>query len=165
MRPGFVIDDARGPGGVDEARGLFEAYAASLDVDLCFQNFAAEVAALPGDYAPPRGCLLLAKQASIPVGCVALRPLSREGVDAREKSAAEIKRLFVQPAVRGTGLGRALAMAVITRARAAGYGEVKLDTLPTMTEARALYRTIGFVECAPYGQSVLPGTICMTLPL
>jgi putative acetyltransferase len=144
------------------ARGLFEAYAASLDVDLCFQNFADELTHLPGAYAPPRGRLLLAGHVANPVGCVALRPLP--GDDASTPTG-EVKRLYVSPAARGTGLGRALAHAVLAHARAIGYRELKLDTLSTMSEARALYASLGFRECAAYYHNPLGGTVYMALRL
>jgi len=158
----FVIRDARCAGDIVAARRLFEAYAASLDVDLCFQNFAQELERLPGDYAAPRGCLLIAERARLPIGCVALRPLST-APDAT--SAGEMKRLFVQPEVRGLRIGMALAKTVIERARVMGYGEIKLDTLSTMAQARALYTSLGFRECAPYYRNPLPGTVYMTLAL
>jgi len=160
LRADVVIDDARGAADIAAARRLFEAYAASLDVDLCFQNFAHELATLPGDYAPPAGCLLLAwtdHASDKAVGCVALRPLaSRTG---------EIKRLYVDPALHGEGIGRALADAVIARARMIGYDEVKLDTLATMGRARALYASLGFRECAAYYDNPLPGVAYMSLAL
>ena len=160
MLAGFVIRDAQDAGDIAAARRLFEAYAASLDVDLCFQNFAQELERLPGDYAPPRGCLLIAERARSPIGCIALRPLSATS-DAT--SAGEMKRLFVQPEARGLGIGLALAKTVIERARTIGYGEIKLDTLSTMAQARALYTSLGFRECAPYYRNPLPGTVYMTL--
>jgi putative acetyltransferase len=157
-----VIRDARDAGDIVAARRLFEAYAASLDVDLCFQNFAQELERLPGDYAPPRGCLLIAERARLPIGCVALRPLSA-APDAT--SAGEMKRLYLQSEARGLGIGLALAKTVIERARVMGYGEIKLDTLSTMAQARALYTSLGFRECAPYYRNPLPGTVYMTLAL
>jgi putative acetyltransferase len=132
------------------ARGLLEEYAASLDVDLGFQGFAAELAGLPGDYAPPRGALLLAWDGDIAVGCVAVRPLAWPAV-------AELKRLFVRPAGRGRGLGRRLAEAAIARATATGYERVRLDTLPAMLPAQALYRELGFVEIGAYRDNPVPG--------
>jgi ribosomal protein S18 acetylase RimI-like enzyme len=132
---------------------LFEAYAASLDVDLCFQNFAAELAGLPGKYAPPAGELFLAcSQAGEPLGCVALHPL-------RLPDVCEIKRLYVAPIARGMGLGRALLDRVLRTAREIGYQEVWLDTLPGMTEAIALYRGAGFRPIAPYYATPVGGTL------
>jgi ribosomal protein S18 acetylase RimI-like enzyme len=144
------------------ARTLFEEYAASIGVDLCFQGFADELATLPGAYAPPRGCLLLAGGVAAPRGCVALRPLPYE---PQATDVAEMKRLYVRPAARGTGLGEALARAIIGQARALGYRELKLDTLATMTAARALYASLGFRECAAYYHNPLGGTAYMALAL
>jgi ribosomal protein S18 acetylase RimI-like enzyme len=157
LRADIVIDDARGADDIAAAKRLFEAYAASLDVDLCFQNFAQELATLPGDYAPPAGCLLLARVRDAAVGCVALRPLA--------DGTGEIKRLYVDPALHGAGIGRALADAVIGRARMIGYDEVKLDTLATMKRARALYASLGFRESASYYDNPLPGVAYMSLAL
>lgn len=163
MPADVVIREVRGAGDIADARRLFETYAASLDVDLCFQNFACELAGLPGSYATPAGCLLLAAQAGLPIGCIALRPLSM-GLDAAA-AVGEVKRLFVQPCARGRGVGRALATSVIERAMAIGYEALKLDTLATMAKARALYASLGFRECAPYYRNPLPGTVYMTLAL
>jgi putative acetyltransferase len=156
IRPAVTIAD------IAATRVLFEAYAASLDVDLCFQNFADELANLPGAYAPPRGRLLLAGPVATPVGCVALRPLPGDG---ESTPTGELKRLYVSPVARGTGLGRSLAHAVLAHARAIGYRALKLDTLSTMTEARALYASLGFRECAAYYHNPLGGTVYMALEL
>lgn len=161
---------AQGPADIESARCLFGEYAASLGVDLCFQGFAAELAGLPGDYAPPRGCLLLARRPPIDVGCAALRPLqgggdmSGDGGDLRS-DVGEIKRLYLRPVARGSGLGRALMEAVLRQARAIGYRELRLDTLATMREARALYASLGFRECEPYCENPLPGASWMSLAL
>ncbi len=134
---------------------LLDAYVASLGVDLAFQGWATERAGLPGPYAPPRGAALLARGADgAPQGCVAVRPL--------QPGAAEMKRLYVAPAARGTGLGRALAQAAIAAARAAGHAVLMLDTLPSMAAAQGLYRALGFVPCAPYGTAALPGTLFLS---
>ncbi len=143
-----------------QARALFEEYAAWLDVDLCFQGFAEELATLPGAYAPPRGMLLLAGTPEAAAGCVALRPLPGNG--ERAFDAAEIKRLYVRPAARGTGLGMRLVQTVIDGARAIGYRELKLDTLDRMAEAHALYAKLGFRECAPYYHNPIAGTVYMS---
>ena len=157
---GVVIRDARVPDEIAAARSLFEEYAAWLDVDLCFQDFAGELARLPGDYAPPRGCLLFATLDGDVTGCVALRPLA-----SRPGSSSEMKRLYVRPAARGSGAGRQLAEAVIARARTIGYDEIKLDTLATMDAARALYASLGFRECAPYCVNPVPGVTYLSLSL
>jgi ribosomal protein S18 acetylase RimI-like enzyme len=155
-----LIRDARIPDDVAVVRALFEEYAASLDVDLCFQDFAREVAELPGDYAAPRGCLLLADDGVQAIGCVALRPLA-----GSDDGIGEIKRLYVRHGARADGVGRALAEAVITRARGLDYRELKLDTLATMTTARSLYTALGFRECAPYYANPLAGVSYMALAL
>jgi GNAT superfamily N-acetyltransferase len=131
------------------ARGLFEAYARSLDFDLEFQGFSQELATLPGDYAPPLGCILLARDAAGPVGCVALRPLGGD--------VCEMKRLFVAPAARGRGIGRQLAETVLERARALGYKRMRLDTVSSMRAAEQLYASLGFRPIAPYCFNPLPG--------
>ena len=158
--PGVVIRDAAEADLVTVKR-LFEAYAASLGVDLCFQGFADELAALPGAYAPPRGALLLAMQDGETIGCVGLRPLE----DQDGHAIGEVKRLYVVPHARGARAGRALMDALLERARTLGYDTLKLDTLATMTSARALYASLGFRECAPYYRNPLPGVTYMSLRL
>jgi putative acetyltransferase len=129
---------------LETVRCLFRAYANSLPFSLDFQGFAAELAGLPAPYVPPAGCLLIAKQGNAAVGVVGLKPLAAR--------IAEIKRLYVVPGTRGTGLGRRLAERAIAEARAKGYDRLRLDThRPSMTAAIALYRGLGFVEIAPYG--------------
>jgi len=146
------------PDDVATARALFYEYAASVSVDLCFQSFDAELAGLPGAYAPPAGVLLLAESAGRAIGCVALRPFD-------PPSVAEMKRLYVRPAGRGLGAGKALTEAVLTAARRAGYDRVRLDTLPEMADAQALYRKLGFLTIAPYRHNPEPGTVFMEFTL
>lgn len=146
-----------------QARALFEEYAAWLAVDLCFQGFTEELAGLPGTYAPPRGMLMLAGSAGAAVGCIALRPLPAIG--PAPSATAEVKRLYVRPEARGTGLGRRLVQTVIDGARAIGYRELKLDTLDRMADARSLYANLGFRECAPYYHNPIPGAVYMALAL
>ena len=138
-------------------RGLFEEYAGSLEVELSYQGFAQELAGLPGAYAPPRGRLLLATDGGIAVGCIALRPFNGP--------TAEIKRLYVRPALQGRGLGRMLVTRVIAEAREAGYTTLVLDTLPDMHGALRLYEKLGFVRRAPYFQTPIAGNIFMELRL
>lgn len=145
---------------IAQARALFEEYAASIGVDLCFQNFNEELATLPGAYGPPRGMLLLAGPSERPIGCAALRPLP-----GGDQGVGEVKRLYVRAAARGTGLGRTLALRILSEARAIGYRELKLDTLPTMGAARALYASLGFRECDAYYRNPLGGTVYMSLLL
>ncbi len=138
---------------------LFAAYAASLGVDLAYQDFAGELAGLPGKYAPPDGALLLARDPrGEALGCVALRPMPFAG-------CCEMKRLFVAPQGRGLGLGRALVEAIVAAAAGIGYREMRLDTLPFMTEAIALYRTLGFAPIAPYYDTPVAGTIFLARAL
>ena len=144
---------------IAQARALFLEYAQWLDVDLCFQGFDAELAGLPGDYAPPRGRLLLAGMDDRAFGCIALRP-----IDAASRTG-EVKRLYVQPAQRGQRWGRRLGEALVAEARAIGYHVLKLDTLAWMTAARALYAELGFRECAPYYENPLPDVVYMSLQL
>ena len=141
----------------DAVRDLFLQYGESLGFNTCFGGFEQEVISLPGDYGPPRGCLLLAKDNGEAAGCVGLRPLS--------DATCEIKRLFVRAGHRGAGLGRRLAEAAIERAGAMGYRRVMLDTLPNMLEARALYRSLGFNPCAPYYDNSCLGSDCFELQL
>ncbi len=136
---------------------LMRAYAASLDIDLAYQDFAGELAALPGAYAPPKGALLLARDANgKSLGCVAIRPLGAAG-------ACEMKRLYVADRARGTGLGRRLAEAAIGEARRIGYRAMHLDTLPFMQSAQALYRGLGFKPCPPHYATPIAGTVFLRL--
>jgi GNAT superfamily N-acetyltransferase len=139
-------------------RELFREYADSLGVDLSFQGFEDELARLPGEYAPPRGALLLACGGGDPAGCVAIRPLEPADV-------CELKRLYVRPASRAGGLGRALTLAAIDEARRLGYARMRLDTLPSMGAARRLYAGLGFREIEPYRFNPIEGTQFLELTL
>jgi len=138
---------------VDGVRVLFREYAASLPFALDFQDFEREVDELPGAYAPPRGALLLARGA----GCVGLRPI--------DDTTCELKRLYVRPSARGTGLGRRLTEAVIAEARRLGYARMRLDTVPGMDAAQSLYEQLGFREIAPYRSNPIPGARFLELEL
>lgn len=148
---------------MDQARALFREYAEWLAVDLCFQGFAEELATLPGAYAPPRGCLLLAGPAGAAIGCIALRPIFV--ADAPDGTVGEVKRLYVKPAGRGQGLGERLVQAIVDAARVAGYRELRLDTLEHMIDARRLYERLGFVSCSPYYHNPLPGAVYLSRAL
>lgn len=137
----------------DAVREIFQEYATALGVDLDFQGFDAELASLPGEYAAPRGALLMALIDGQVAGCCALRPLDT----ADYPNAAEMKRLYVRKPFRRFGLGRQLAEAILDAARAGGYHSVLLDTLDDMEAARQLYAELGFQEVAPYYHNPLPG--------
>jgi putative acetyltransferase len=153
----LTIADAAAVDEVLMVRCLFEEYAASLGIDLCFQGFERELAGLPGHYAPPQGRLLLALQDGQTAGCIALRPL--------EPGVCEMKRLYVRPAFRNHGIGRALVDRIIQEARQAGYRHMRLDTLPSMARALTLYRRLGFREIAPYYENPVEGAVFLELQL
>jgi GNAT superfamily N-acetyltransferase len=138
---------------VAEVRALFVEYAASLAFPLDFQDFDQELEELPGAYAPPRGALLLVRGA----GCVGLRPL--------DETTCEMKRLYVRPSARGTGVGRLLAKALVAEGRRLGYERMRLDTVPGMEAAQALYERLGFREIAPYRENPVPGVRYLELQL
>ena len=138
------------PGDFETARSLFEEYQKSLGISLCFQNFDAELAGLPGAYAPPEGRLLLAFAGAEPAGCIALRKI--------EEEICEMKRLWVRPAFRGTSLGRRLVETLMAEARVISYRRIRLDTLPSMTAAQALYLSLGFLDIPPYNEHPIEGT-------
>ena len=138
---------------IEPAREIMREYAASLNVDLCFQNFEAELVALPGEYAAPSGHLLLAFIDGALAGCGGFRALA----DCDYANACEMKRLFVRPAFRRFGLGRVLAEALLDEARRAGYSAMLLDTLDEMESARELYASLGFEEVPPYYFNPIPG--------
>ena len=148
----FRIAPARGPAEIETAAALFREYAEGLGVDLGFQGFAAELAGLPGLYAPPRGELLLAwGEGGEALGCIAVRPLESAQI-------CEMKRLYVRPAGRRLGIGKALVAAIIAAAEALGYAEMRLDTLPSMAAAAALYGAFGFAEISAYYANPIPST-------
>jgi GNAT superfamily N-acetyltransferase len=153
-----TIFPASTPAQIAQARELFLEYASSLGFSLCFQNFGAELAALPGDYTPPEGRLLLAEWDGDLGGCGALHKL--------ENDVCEMKRLYLRPQFRGKGIGRMMAERLIAESRAIGYRSMRLDTVgPVMKDAVAMYRKLGFKEIAAYRENPMPGTIYMELQL
>jgi len=151
--PLIELVPAHGSEAVAAVRELFREYAASLGIDLCFQNFEHELATLPGEYAPPHGALLLALVDGEPAGCVAMRPLP----ESDHANACEMKRLFVRRAFRRFGLGRLLARQLMDLATQAGHSCMLLDTLDDMEAARGLYASLGFIEIPPYYFNPIPG--------
>ncbi|HET6778212.1 MAG TPA: GNAT family N-acetyltransferase [Gemmatimonadales bacterium] len=142
---------------LEEVRTIFQEYAESLGSDPCLQDFAEELATLPGRYARPGGRLLLAMVGDKVAGCAALRSLDAE--------TGEMKRVYVRPGFRGLGLGRRLAESILQESRAAGYRRVRLDTLPSMVGAQRLYQVLGFREIAPYGDNRVAGAVYLELEL
>ncbi|MDX2200073.1 MAG: GNAT family N-acetyltransferase [Phycisphaerae bacterium] len=143
------IRAARSPADIADFAALARAYAAELPFELCFQNFEAELAELPGCYAEPRGVILLARVAGVPVGCGALRPL--------DDRVCEMKRVYLKPEARGHGLGRRIVQDLLAAAVKRGYAEMVLDTVADMSAANALYRSLGFELTAPYCHNPLAG--------
>ena len=154
---GFTLSEARSDADYAAARELFVEYAQQLGIDLCFQNFAEELDHLPAMYGPPGGSLLLARRDGHAVGCVGVRPVSAE--------VCEMKRLYVRPQGRRSGLGRQLASASLQGARRLGYRRMVLDTLASMTPARSLYVSLGFRETGAYYPNPLPDVVYMALEL
>src|SRR5271168_817477 len=154
-QPWFRIAPVRTDNDLASTVRLFRAYAYSLDIDLSYQDFEVEMETMPGKYAPPAGELLLARRSNgTPVGCVRLRPIEPHG-------CCEMKRLYVSPEGRGFGLGARLVGAVVKEAERIGYREMRLDTLPSMAGAIALYRKLGFEPMEPYYDTPVIGTIFM----
>jgi ribosomal protein S18 acetylase RimI-like enzyme len=147
------LEPARTPAQFETVRGMFREYKAAIGVDLCFQSFEQELAAVESLYGPPGGRVLLAWAHERLAGCGALRSLA--------PGVAELKRMYVRPAFRGLGLGRRLANALLDAAADLGYRAVRLDTLPAMAEAIGLYRSLGFREIQPYDENPLPGVLYM----
>ncbi len=153
----IVIRPAESGADIELVRELFREYAATIGGHICFQSFEAELAQLPGQYAPPRGCIYLAIADGALAGCIAMRPVDGD--------ACEMKRLYVRPAFRSSGLGRILASRLIADARTLGYGQMNLDTLDTMQAAQRLYESLGFADAEPTAQMPLDGVRYMSLPL
>ena len=155
LAPSFTIQHVQSPADLADVIALFRAYAESLPVDLAYQGFEAEMAAMPGKYAPPKGVLLIARNApGRAVACAALRPVEPDG-------ACEMKRLYVTSEGRGLGLGKRLVETLFAEARRIGYREMRLDTLPSMHEAIALYSRFGFEPIEPYFDTPVEGNLFM----
>jgi putative acetyltransferase len=151
------VQNAESPEFISMVRELFVEYSKSLGIDLCFQGFAEELANLPGEYVKPAGRLSLLMDDDRAAGCGALRPIDR--------AVCEMKRVYVRPAFRGRGAGRAIILSMIEAAREIGYQRMRLDTLPTMTEAIAIYRSLGFREIAAYRTNPVRGALFLELDL
>ena len=151
--PQVILAEFSHPSQTSAVREIFREYASELGVDLCFQNFETELAGLPGDYAAPRGTLVMAQVDGQLAGCCAIRPLD----SADYPNACEMKRLYTRPAFRSHGLGRSLAEAALDFARSSGYNCVLLDTLSDMEAARTLYEDLGFEEIPPYYHNPIAG--------
>lgn len=153
--PSVAVKPAATHEEIEEVRELFVEYARSLDFSLCFQGFDRELASLPGEYAPPTGILLIARTRGKLAGCVALRRLA--------ESVCEMKRLYVRPGFRGKRVGRSLVQAALNEAVRKSYKTMRLDTVPTMVKAIALYRSMGFREIPAYRENPVPGAIFMEI--
>ena len=167
-RPRISIVPADNPVRIEAVRQLFKEYAASLSFDLCFQSFEDELASLPGEYGPLSGMLLLGLVDDQVAGCVAFHRLEGEMAGGRggAPDVCEMKRLYVRPQFRGSGLGRELIDSILNCAAAVGYRSIRLDTVPSeMTKAVEIYKKIGFVEIAPYRPNPIPGAKYMELDL
>lgn len=152
----YRIVPVRSEEDIEATKALFYEYTAWLDLDLSYQSFDVEMANFPGKYAPPTGELFLARTGQgNPIGCAALRPLD-EGV-------CEMKRLFVKDSAKGLGVGKALVLALIDAAKKLGYHYIRLDSLPKMTAALRMYRSLGFIDIQPYYETPLPETIFLEL--
>ncbi|OCT52334.1 putative N-acetyltransferase [Cladophialophora carrionii] len=161
--PAFSIQPVRNATQLADIISLFYVYAASLGFDLAFQDFDGEMASMPGKYSPPEGELLLARdEAGLAIGCVGLRSLPHTEGTAR---VCEMKRLYVSPAGRGSGVGKALASTIISTAEKLGYSEMRLDTLPSMVAALNMYRALGFEDIPAYYETPLEGTHFLALKL
>jgi putative acetyltransferase len=157
MSDAATIRLANGAADIATVATLFREYQTGLGVSLCFQDFDAELAQLPGAYAEPAGCILLAERAGAALGAVALRPIDRD--------TGEMKRLYLRDAARGLGIGRKLAVGIMQAARDRGYRRMRLDTLPKLAAAIALYGQLGFRLIAPYNDNPLPGVLFMEAEL
>jgi putative acetyltransferase len=140
-----------------DAKDLFVEYASSLNFELCFQNFEEEISNLPAQYSEPTGCIILCYENDKPIGCVGLRKFAED--------VCEMKRLYLRKEARGKGIGRVLAIKIIEKAKELGYKKMQLDTIETMKEAIALYKSMGFKEIKPYRYNPLDGVLYMELDL
>jgi ribosomal protein S18 acetylase RimI-like enzyme len=148
---------ARFPEQIEAVRAIFREYAESLGIDLCFQNFDAELAGMPGKFAAPLGRVLLAYHDADIIGCVAMRPL--------DETTCEMKRLYVRPSGRGLQAGRLLATQICAVAKESGYRRIRLDTLPSMHAALGLYASLGFAPIPAYVFNPIAGAIYLECDL
>lgn len=157
LDPDFTLHEVTAGSEIETVRQLFLEYEQELGVSLCFQGFAAELAALPGEYTPPGGRLVLARYAGAPAGCIALRRI--------DDRVCEMKRLYLRPSGRGRGRGLHLVTDCLAAARRAGYERMRLDTLPQMQAAISMYRALGFHDIAPYRDNPVPGALYLEIDL